>query len=85
MTKNIVKIDGMACGMCEAHITDVIRRLYPKATKVSASHKKGEAVFVTDEPADEETVKEAIDKTGYHFKGFSTEEYKKKGLFGGLF
>ena len=33
MEKITVKIEGMMCGMCEAHINDVIRRIYPKAKK----------------------------------------------------
>ena len=41
MTKNTVRISGMACGMCEAHICDTIRKTYPDAKKVAASHTKG--------------------------------------------
>ena len=26
MIETILKIDGMACGMCESHINDVVRR-----------------------------------------------------------
>ena len=33
MIKTVVKIEGMACGMCEAHINDTIRKLYPSAKK----------------------------------------------------
>lgn len=28
MVKTILKIDGMMCGMCEAHINDCIRRAF---------------------------------------------------------
>ena len=49
MIKNTVKIEGMMCGMCEAHIADTIRKTFPKAKKVSASHTAGRAVFLTDE------------------------------------
>ena len=45
MNKITVKIDGMMCGMCEAHICDTIRRAFPDAKKVSASRKSGEATF----------------------------------------
>ena len=48
MFKNTAKIEGMMCGMCEAHISDTIRKTFPKAKKVSASHLKGEAQFITD-------------------------------------
>lgn len=43
-----VKIDGMACSMCESHICDVIRKNFD-VKKVSASHRKGEAVILSEE------------------------------------
>ena len=82
MVKNIIRIDGMACSMCEAHVSDAIRKQFPDAKKVSASHGKKEASFVTEEPADEATVKKMIDETSYHYEGFCTEPYEKKGFFG---
>ena len=36
MEKVTVRIEGMMCGMCEAHISDVIRRIYPKAKKLAS-------------------------------------------------
>ncbi len=78
MIKTELKIEGMACGMCEAHINDTIRKLYPSAKKVAASHKTGIAAFVTEDAPDEETVKKAIDATGYTFISMSTSPYEKK-------
>ena len=43
MIKTTLKIDGMACSMCEAHINDCIRKNF-KIKKVSSLHKKGETV-----------------------------------------
>ena len=82
MKKITVKIDGMMCGMCEAHICDTIRRAFPDAKKVSASVKSGEATFLSDGAVDEEKLKKAISDTGYTFVSVSSEEYKKRGLFG---
>ena len=82
MKKITVKIDGMMCGMCEAHICDMIRSAIPDAKKVSASRKSGEATFLSDGALDEEVLKKAIADTGYTFVSVSTEEYKKRGLFG---
>ena len=31
MVKTTLQIDGMMCGMCEAHICDTIRKAVPKA------------------------------------------------------
>lgn len=28
MIKTVLKIDGMACGMCEAHVNDAIRKAF---------------------------------------------------------
>lgn len=82
MEKITVKIEGMMCSMCEAHINDVIRRIYPKAKKLVVSRKRNEAAFVSDEPVDEETLRKSIAETGYTFVSYASEPYEKKGLFG---
>lgn len=82
MIQNTVKINGMACGMCEAHITDTIRKTFPEAKKVSASHTKGIAVFLTEQPVDEGVLSRAIGETGYHYEGLTSEPYVRRGLFG---
>ncbi len=64
MFKTTLKIDGMACGMCEAHVSDVVRRAVPGARKVMSSHKKGEASFVSDAPADADALKKALAARG---------------------
>ena len=82
MEKITVKIDGMMCGMCEAHICDAIRKAVPSAKKVTASRGKKEAVFLSEVPVDEEIIKKAIDETGYSCVSVKTEPYEKRGLFG---
>ncbi len=82
MNKITVRIDGMMCGMCEAHICDTIRRTFPKAKKVKASRTRREATFLTDEAADIEKLKTAIQNTGYTFVSAVSEPYEKHGLFG---
>ncbi len=78
MIKTTLKIDGMVCGMCEAHICDVIRNTVSSAKKVSASHSKGEASFITESPADGEQLKKAIDATGYTCLSIESSPYEKK-------
>ncbi|MBR5679426.1 MAG: heavy-metal-associated domain-containing protein [Clostridia bacterium] len=63
--KTTLKIDGMMCSMCEAHICDTIRKAVPEAKKVSASHRSGEVSFLTEAAFDEELLKDAIAATGY--------------------
>lgn len=80
MRKYTVKIDGMMCGMCEAHINDAIRKLFPEAKKIKASHGKGIATFWA-EGIDENKLKASIDETGYTCISVESEEYVKRGLF----
>lgn len=82
MNKVTLKIDGMMCGMCEAHINDTIRKTIPEAKKVSSSFRKGESTFLYEGNIDEEKLKEAIKETGYELQSLSSEPYAKKwGLF----
>ena len=82
MIKTVLKIDGMMCGMCEAHICDTIRKAVPSAKKVAASRSKKEASFLTEEAVDLEKLKAAVDATGYTCLGAESAPYEKKGLFG---
>ncbi len=84
MIKSTIKIDGMMCSMCEAHMNDTVRKLYPDC-KVSSSHKRKETVIISDKNLDEEKLKKAISDTGYTFMGMTTEQYEKRGLFSKLF
>ena len=82
MIKTTVKIYGMSCGMCEAHICDTIRKALPDAKKVSASHGKGEASFLTETAIEEGALKNVINATGYTFVACESAPYEKRGLFG---
>lgn len=87
MTKTTVKIEGMACTMCESHVNDSIRnRFHVKSVK--SSYAKGETVILSDGEINEADLKAAIGATGYTVLSVHSEEYKKKkkglfGLFGG--
>ena len=59
MQKITVKIDGMACGMCESHVNEAIRKAFP-VQKVTSSHRKGEAVILSENAIDETTLREAL-------------------------
>ena len=73
MVETTVRIDGMMCGMCEAHMNDAIRRVFPDAKKVKSSHKKGETSFRTEAPVDEEILKNVVADTGYTFVSVTVE------------
>ena len=82
MNKVILKIDGMMCGMCEAHVSDALRNAVPSAKKVTASRSKKEASFLIEENIDAAALKAVIDATGYDCLGVEVVPYEKKGLFG---
>lgn len=82
MIQTTLKIEGMMCGMCEAHVADAIRKAVPSAKKVNASRSKKEASFLTEEAVDANALKGAIDATGYTCLSVESAPYVKKGLFG---
>lgn len=84
MVKETLKIEGMACPMCESHINDCIRQNF-SVKKVTSSHAKGETVVICENALDEEKLKSVISATGYELKDVKSEPYEKKGgLFGFL-
>ena len=84
MVQITLKIDGMACGMCESHINDAVRSAFT-VKKVTSSHSKGKAVVLSEEPLDETVLRAAIHDTGYELQSVSAHPYeKKKGLSGFL-
>ena len=86
MIKTTMMIDGMMCGMCEAHVCDAIRKAVPDARKVVASRSKKRASFLTDDAVDTDSLKAVIDATGYICLGIESAPCEKKCLFGkGLF
>ena len=81
MVQMTLKIDGMQCGMCEAHVNDAVRRAFP-AKKVTSSHTKGQTVILSGQPIGEQALRDVISQTGYEMTSFASEPYEKRGLFG---
>ena len=79
MVKITLEIDGMACGMCEAHVNDTVRKAFA-VKKVSSSHSKGQTEIIADQPLDDDELKKAIEETGYKVLGIHTEPFEKKGF-----
>lgn len=80
MVKTALKIDGMMCGMCEAHMNDLIRKNF-KVKKVTSSAKDGETVIISDAELDIPWAKKQIKDIGYELVDYTSEPYEKKGLF----
>ncbi len=81
MVKITLKIDGMKCGMCEAHVNDVVRKS-ATVKKVKSSHAKNQSVILAEDESDLETIREGIEAQGYRVLSAECEPYVKKGLFG---
>lgn len=53
MVKITVDIEGMACGMCEAHINETVRNTF-QVKKVTSSHTKKQTVIITEKDIPEQ-------------------------------
>lgn len=85
MTETVLKIDGMACGMCESHVNDAIRKAF-NVQKVTSSHTKGETVILSEQPIGEAALRQVLDPTGYRIIGYqSGMAQAKPGLLQKLF
>ena len=81
MLKITARVEGMQCGMCEAHVNDAVRKAFP-VKKVASSHTKNQTVILSEQPIDEQALRDAIGATGYRVTSFTSASYEKKGLFG---
>lgn len=79
MIKITLDIEGMACGMCEAHINDAVRQNFT-VTKVTSSHSKGKTEITASDMLDEERLRAVISAAGYTVNGIHSEPYEKKGF-----
>ena len=80
MYEIILKVDGMNCGMCEAHVNDAVRDNF-NVKKVKSSHSKGQTVILTEEDMDEKKLSNIVSATGYIVTEVQKKPYEKKGLF----
>lgn len=81
MIKTIMRIDGMMCGNCEAHVNKAVEGNF-SVKKVTSSHESGETVIISESALDETALKKTIENDGYTVLGITSEPYEKKGLFG---
>lgn len=84
MVRILLDIEGMACGMCEAHVNEAVRNAF-SVKKVTSSHAKKQTVILAEEAIAEQELKDVIEKTGYSVTGVRSEPYEKKGKLWGKF
>ena len=80
MVKITLGIEGMACGMCEAHINEAVRNAF-RVKKVTSSHTKKQTIIITEQDIPEPELKRVVEMAGYDAVSVSSEPYEKKGLF----
>lgn len=79
MQKITVKLDGMSCGMCEAHVNAAIRQAF-SVKKAVSSHTKGETVIICEGDITREQLEAALKDSGYRILAVTYEPYEKKGF-----
>lgn len=79
MTK-VMTVDGMMCGMCEAHVADALRKV-PGVESAKASRAKKQARVTCSSDVTDEALLQAVQATGYEASDVRVEE-EKKSLFG---
>lgn len=62
MIKTVLKVNGMMCGMCEAHMNDLVRKNF-QVKKVTSSVKDGETVVISEENLDIPFLKKRLKKS----------------------
>ncbi len=60
-----LKVEGMRCSMCEAHVCDAIRKALPSAKKTKANHRNGLVTFNVEYGLDFAPAIEKIESLGY--------------------
>ena len=63
MVKITAGIDGMACGMCEAHINEAVRNAFP-VKKVTSSHTRKETVILAEREIPERRFAKSLRRQG---------------------
>ena len=64
MEKIEIRIDGMMCTMCEAHINDLIRNNF-FVKHIKSNHKKGVCIIETPETIKDDDLINAFKMSGY--------------------
>jgi len=82
VVKITMKVEGMMCAHCEAHMNEAIEKAF-KVKKVTSSHADCKTEIIAKEEIPEAAILEAVKDTGYKVSDIKCEEYKKGfSLFG---
>lgn len=79
MVKITLKVDGMSCPMCEAHVNDAVRTKF-KIKKVSSSYKKGITEIIAENEIAKDELVPVFEQVGYRVLNIDIEPYEKRGF-----
>jgi copper chaperone CopZ len=79
MIQTTLGVEGMACGMCEAHVSDAIRRSFD-VRSAKSSRRKRQCVVVSEQALDRDRVASVLGELGYELTSM-TEEPCKRSFF----
>ena len=66
MFKTTLSVEGMSCGMCEAHVNDAVRKAFPSAKKVTSSRMKKLTEVISETEPDTDALRRAAMQEGMH-------------------
>ena len=81
MVKTTIKIKGIMCENCVAHINETIKNEFD-INKVTTSKENGTSEVISDNELSKEKLREVISREGYEVTEVTSEPYEKKRLFG---
>ena len=81
MVKTTIKIKGIMCENCVAHINETIKNEFD-INKVTTSKENGTSEVISDNELSKEKLREVISREGYDVTEVTSEPYEKKRLFG---
>lgn len=76
MFKYTIKINGMKCPHCEAHMDEALKAKY-NVKKVKSSHEEKQTILVTEDEVNEADLKQVVTDAGYKYVSFTKEPYKR--------
>lgn len=81
MLKITMKVEGMACPRCEAHMVEAIKKAFD-VKRVTASHTAKRCEIIAKEEIAESAILDAVKDTGYVVSDIKCEQHKKFWFFG---
>lgn len=79
MIKTVIKIEGMMCHNCEAHMVKSFKEAFD-LKKATASFENGEVELISETALDTDALKSTVEAAGYNFISAASEPYEKKGF-----